>query len=349
MRKAPRIVRKRLASGELKVYTYAAQPAPPPPAAPEAIFAKLIRLYRESPEWDRLAPATKRRKHRYFRRMVDAFGWMLKEDVEDKSAKADFTAFRNSMRTTPTESDLTMDCLTAMLNWAVEEAGELDINRARKIKRLSKSGPRRAHLTWSAAQIGAIEAEFPPTLVWAFKLALFTAARQGDLCALRWDDLGGNSEVLRFTPSKTSRSSEARIALPTLEFAPLRGLLAEIPRLGPTILSTATGRPWTAGNLRRAWTAALKGSSLAGCGLHFHDLRGTFCKMAAAAGATAEQIGAVTGHSTLPARGLGAYMDKGEDLAAACYQRLQEHLFPAPKLVSGTTAGQPQTTRVISA
>jgi integrase len=275
MRKAPRIVRKRLASGEIRVYTYAAQPAPPPPAAPEAIFAKLIRLYRQSPEWDRLAPGTKRRKHRYFRRMVDAFGWMLKEDVEDKAAKADFTAFRNSMQATPTESDLTMDCLTALLNWAVEEAGELDINRARKIKRLSKSGPRRAHLTWSSAQIAAIEAQFPPTLVWAFKLALYTAARQGDLCALRWDDLGGNSQVLRFMPSKTSRSSEARIALPTLEFAPLRGLLAEIPRLGPTILTTLTGRPWTAGNLRRAWTTALNGSSLAGCGPHLHDLRET--------------------------------------------------------------------------
>jgi integrase len=347
MRKAPRIVRKRLASGELKVYTYGAQPAPPPAPAPEAIVPRLIRLYRQSPEWDGLASGTKRRKHRYFARMIDEFGWMLKADLEDKQAKADFTAFRNKLRATPTESDLTMDCLTALLNWAVD-AGELDINRARRIKRLAPSGPRRAHLTWSPAQIAALEKEFPPTLIWAAKLALYTAAREGDLCAMRWADLAGNSQVLCFMPSKTSRF-KVRLALPTLEFAPLRGLLASIPRIGPTILTTVTGKAWQPVNLRRAWTTALKESSLAGCGLHFHDLRGTFCKMAAEAGATAEQIRSVTGHGGLPARGLGAYLGLSEELAAACYRRLQEHLFPAPKLVAGQPSGQPQTTGVISA
>ena len=47
-----------------------------------------------------------------------------------------------------------------------------------------------------------------------YKLAIYTGARKGDLCLLKWSSVDLSQQIISFTPHKTSKSSRKRVMIP---------------------------------------------------------------------------------------------------------------------------------------
>ena len=47
-----------------------------------------------------------------------------------------------------------------------------------------------------------------------YKLAIYTGARKGDLCLLKWNNVDLFQQIISFTPHKTSKSSRKRVMIP---------------------------------------------------------------------------------------------------------------------------------------
>lgn len=47
-----------------------------------------------------------------------------------------------------------------------------------------------------------------------YKLAIYTGARKGDLCLLKWNSVNLSQQIISFTPHKTSKSSRKRVMIP---------------------------------------------------------------------------------------------------------------------------------------
>ena len=79
-----------------------------------------------------------------------------------------------------------------------------------------------------------------------------------------------------------------------------RSLLDSLPRRGPLIFTTATGRAWQKRYVAHHFeTARSKAAKLLPevAELHFHDTRGTAITLLAEAGASVPEVAAITGHS----------------------------------------------------
>ncbi len=75
----------------------------------------------------------------------------------------------------------------------------------------------------------------------------------------------------------------------------LRALLDKLPRIGPIILVSSDGRPWTSDGFRTSFRRACERAKIVG--LTFHDLRGTAVTRLALAGCSALEIAAIVGLS----------------------------------------------------
>jgi integrase len=126
---------------------------------------------------------------------------------------------------------------------------------------------------------------------------LYTGLRQGDLRKLPWSAYDGQAITWRITKRRKG-SAGVMVTIPCTRA--LRSLLDSLPRRGPLIFTTTTGRAWQKRYLARQFElarakAAERIPDLAE--LHFHDLRGTAITMLAEAGASVPEIAAITGHS----------------------------------------------------
>jgi integrase len=164
------------------------------------------------------------------------------------------------------------------------DRGEIDTNILDKVTRVYRSD--RSEKIWCSKDLAAFIDVAPKELAAALMLALHTGQRQGDLLRLAWSAYDGKAISLR--QSKTGRL----VTVPcTTE---LRNLLDSMKRHSVVMLTTPTGRPWTAYNFRHKWAAVTKAAGIVD--LHFHDLRGTAVTMLAEAGATVPEIATITGH-----------------------------------------------------
>lgn len=158
---------------------------------------------------------------------------------------------------------------------------------------------------WTEQERAAFEKRWPigttPRLVYA--LALWLGNRRGDVAKLRLDErftgtrigLDGREErydEFRFKQGKTGRD----LVLPVTPM--LQEVLAATNMCGPTVLTTAYGKPFSAKSLTgrmRDWTHAA--GLPQGCTLH--GLRKTLGKMLAESGATTRQIMDSLGHTDI--------------------------------------------------
>ena len=61
-----------------------------------------------------------------------------------------------------------------------------------------------------------------------YKLAIYTGARKGDLCLLKWSSVDLSQQIISFTPHKTSKSSRKRVMIPMSQV--LFDALKELPK-----------------------------------------------------------------------------------------------------------------------
>ena len=306
MRSSQRVVKKRLADGTVKTYTYARK-------AQQSRFADdtlgaLILEYKRSPEWAGLADATHRTYNVYLK--------VLEADPHTRASavtRRDILALRDAVATTRGNGAATgfIRAASALFSWAVDREW-IDNTPVTRIKSL----PGGSLPPWSASHAAHALARLSEPLRRAVVLALRTGQRRGDLVAMRWD--ADDGAVLRFRPQKTG----AEMAIPV--GPELRSELDawRRTRCTLTILDNGAGAPWVAPRLTEQLARALAKIGMAGLGIH--GVRKLMAANLADRGASTHEIAAVTGHRTLSMVALYTRSVDQEKLASSALSRLSE-------------------------
>ena len=268
-------------------------------------LSSLIRDYLQSPEFQLRAASTQTEYRRMLTRIEARFGDMPLLVLDDPRVRRHFLAWRAKVakESGPREADNRLTILSTLLSWG-RENGIIAANHVLGFKRLHKSD--RSEKIWLYEHITPFMDAASVELQRALILALHTGQRQGDLLKLRWS----NYEVghISFRQGKTGR----QVSIPCTKA--LKQMLDGLPRTSEFILTTTTGKPWTARYFKRRWAETSEKAGIVD--LHFHDLRGTAVTMLAEAGATTPQIASITGHSLKTVTGiLDHYLARTKTLA----------------------------------
>ena len=330
------VTRKRLASGEVRVYHYHRATGLRLPGTdatdPEYLtayanaesatrrrttrtLAGLIRDYTASSRFADLARSTRTDYLRHLAAIEAEHGHMSFAVLDDPAVRVHFDTFAEEIAQASgaRTSDLRMSVLSSLLTWGVKER-LLITNHALGFTRLYSND--RKDIVWTPEHIEAFMRAAPPELQRVVMMALHTGARQGDLRRLVWSNYDGTA--LRFKISKNTRKGKAVRDHVIPCTAALRAMLDNTPRTAAVILATSSGNAWSKSNLGKRWRATMREAGLAELGLHFHDLRGTTITILAEEGLSVPQIAAITGHSLeYSQRVVDAYLARTGRLAEA--------------------------------
>lgn len=275
--------------------------------------SQLIGDYSLSPEFAKRAVSTQKEYRRMLTRIEEKFGDMPITALADPRVRSDFLSWRADVAKTSggREADNRLSVVSAMLSWGIEN-GRVFHNHISGFRRLHKSD--RSDLIWLPEHVDAFMAVAPVELQRALILALHTGQRQGDLLRLSWNNYDG------FTISLRQNKGGRRVQIPCT--ATLRQMIDGLTRTAAVVLTTKTGRPWTARYFKAQWETATKAAGISD--LHFHDLRGTSVTMLSEAGCTVPQIAAITGHSLKTVTGiLDKYLSRTRELAGEAISRFE--------------------------
>ncbi|MDO4890017.1 MAG: tyrosine-type recombinase/integrase [Coriobacteriaceae bacterium] len=174
----------------------------------------------------------------------------------------------------------------------------------------------------------------------AIELALTTGMRRGEVCALRWSDLGddrtvtvrralGRGEDGYYVKEPKTASSGRTIPLTSSTFSLLRAMRADSARtlealgLGadPYILGTQEpdSKPYNPTQLGKDFAAFCK---MNGFDCTFHDLRHTFATMMIAGGTDVRTVASYLGHSSVSMT-LDIYADVDPDAKRAAVANVE--------------------------
>ena len=306
---SPKQVRKILASGEIKTYSYNRDLAPHPrDAAPTLPW--LIGEYRRSREWTRLRPRTQAHRLRYLR-LLDSVPLALPAVTRRVVIRwrDDLAADRGDQT-----ANQFVKAIRALFTWAIDRE-HIETNPVVRIRPF----PGGSWRAWTADEYARLVPQLPEPLRRVAIVARYTGQRRGDLCAVQWGQYDGR--VIRLTPEKGNR----RIVLVIPVAAALRRELDAwrvVPLPTAPILTTATGRPWNPSYLSKSFCHALRAIDPAAAKLNVHGFRKLAAATLAEMGASDAEIMSVTGHTTTAMVRLYTASASQERLAAAAIARL---------------------------
>ena len=124
-------------------------------------------------------------------------------------------------------------------------------------------------------------------------MSLTTGARQGEILGLEWRHIDFENKLAHLTETKNGRPRSIALADPVID--ELSSLHLRRNPLKPLVFAskTAFGRI----DLKKAWKEALKRAGIEDC--RAHDMRHTFCTLAAQQGASNLELATAMGHRTL--------------------------------------------------
>jgi len=325
-----KIVRRQLADGTIKEYTYRRVTKAPRIHREKGAIRQLSELYVKSPEFKRLSVKWQGARRYYLNLLEDKLEWMTIDDLNDRNCRAEFYEMRDELADTPNKADKLVDTLKSLLAWGYER-NKVDVNHALKIPHLADSGKVRNDIIWTEDHEEVVYASFPNSLVQAFRFALFSAMRQSDMCALKWENY--KDGWITYQPHKTLGTTGVKVHLPVFALPPFQELVDGLSKCSEYMLTTESGHPMEAENLRVRWRAALYRSDLKGQDLHWHDLRGTATTRLLEAGCTDAEVAAITGHSIGSGTKLGDYAARSRQLALNAYQKWALWLHSRPQVI----------------
>lgn len=333
MSDSPHIVRKRLAAGiAWYVYAWRGGPqvlrseGPQRPklttailkaiveaqerrAAPDELSLRsLIRTWRSmnpdrrsSPDWEKLAPTTKKTWGSALDRIEDKWGDVPLRVFNDPRMKAKIVQWRDSRRETPRAADIGVTVLSALLRFGMLR-GKVHINVAAGVPNLYADGDR-AEIIWTEDDVARFVEQAERigcgATADALRLAVLSGLRREDLVTLTWTQI---SDVHIF--KKARKKSQGRRHFATIPRYPeLNDLLSELHKRHrqpgvATVLVDSNGGPWTPDRLTKAInrvrddlgivhrdeeTGRLRSK-------HLHDARGTFATKLMLLGVTDQEI-----------------------------------------------------------
>lgn len=280
------VVRKRLADGTIKEYTYTRGKKSSQKSgryAPGTIGALLI-AYRQSPEW-RALKKTSQQNYNYSLRWLERLAYVPLAELKRK----EIVALRDIVngKSGPASAAVFVRVVSSLMTWAVDREW-IEYNPASHIK-TPRSGSWKA---WTEADAHKAAAVLEEPLRRVIILGMYTGQRRADLCAMKWSSYDGTA--IRLTQQKTGVS----LVLPVHP-----ALKTELDRwkretASIFILTSLTGKPWNPASLTVRMTRQRKEAELSP-NLNIHGLRKLAATLLAEAGCTTHEVAAITGHKTL--------------------------------------------------
>ncbi len=182
------------------------------------------------------------------------------------------TASRKGGQISAASVNRELSFLQRLLNWAVETK-KIERNPVAGFRKLEEGHHRERVLSPEEIRrlLAALEAPRYAEVRGIILLALFTGMRQGEILALRWDDLDEEHQVIDLLRSKgMSEGRRIRRKIPVPD--PVWGILMARSRDREWVFpSPRTGKPWV--KIRVFWENLLAEAQIEG--FRFHDLRHT--------------------------------------------------------------------------
>ncbi len=248
-----------------------------------------VTLYKASDDYKKkLADSTKRNWAPWLDRIADHFGDLrIAQFDRPEKIRPIIRQWRNKWADKPRTADYGMQVLSRVLSYAVDPLGKIASNPCEGIKRLYSGD--RSEIIWTDVDIAEFKAVASVQTGWAVDLAAHTGLRLGDLIRLTWKQIEDDAIVLR-----TGKSRQRREVIVPL-YDDLRAILASIPKVSITVLTSSERKPWTADGLKTAIQRAKVAAKWAEKDLHFHDLRGTAATRFYVAGLSVRVIAEIMG------------------------------------------------------
>jgi integrase len=247
-------------------------------------FDSICVAYYRSPEYQGLADATKTTYRGIIERFRKHHGKRRLRDLKRKHVKA----IIGDMADRPQAANNLLSILKIMLDLAVDIEMMMD-NLARGIKGFPKKTA--GFHTWTDEEIAIYEARHPlgSKARLALALLLYTAQRRSDVVRMGWQHMRGDFLFTR--QQKTGNECEIPLHPALVE------ALKSVPKSNMTFLTTSFGAPFTPAGLGNWFRDRCNEAGLKGCSAH--GLRKAASRRLAEAGATANQIIAITGHANI--------------------------------------------------
>lgn len=256
---------------------------------PSHTIAGLIRDYRLSEEWKRLAATTKKNWGPVLDRIEAKWALTPLSLWSDPRMVVKVIQWRDGAAATPRSADYRVGVLRSLLEWG-RLRGRVTVNVAAKIPQLYEGGDR-AEIIWTNEDREAFAAVANQAVTDALELACLTGLRLSDLAGLKWAEVGDKA-IIR-TALKKSRKRRRKAVVPITPS--LRRHLDQLrsrARGVETVLTTSAGRSWSADGLgKRVGEARTRAGIVHDDGRpkHLHDCRGTFATVLILAGLTDQE------------------------------------------------------------
>ena len=281
--------------------------------APEGRLLALTQAYQQSQDFLGLRERTRADYVKLIAKIEQRFGDAPNKALADPRTRGIFLDWRDELALkSKRQADYAWTVLARVLSWA-KDRGKITVNPCERGGRVYHGT--RVDFVWSVEDEAAFLAIAPPQLHLPLLLALWTGQRQGDLLRLPWSAYDGTH--IRLKQSKTGE----RVVIPV--GAPLKAALDATPKLGPIIVVSTIGRPWTSEGFRAQFGVWRKKAGIEG--LTFNDLRGTAVTRLALVGCTEPEIAAITGHSLRDVRSIldAHYLHRDPELARRAITKLE--------------------------
>lgn len=302
-----KIVRRTLADGSIKEYSYEPKKREPTPRTVGA----LVLAYQKSSDFKKKRPNTQKTYLRAMGHILDEYRDVALSALKRRHVRA----LHDKFEATPALANQVKDVFAILLQFAIE-LEYITSNPAARIKPFQQGEHRR----WTNAEISFALARVPEHIRRALVLLLFTGQRAGDVARMAWSDFDGSA--IRVTQEKTG----ARLWVPchaTLK-AELESWQQEKTKT-TTLLANLEGRPFASGQqFSSAVSHALRAyPELDGC--RAHGLRKSAAALLAEAGCSTLEIAAITGHATL--KELERYTREADQLtrATSAIRKLEDY------------------------
>lgn len=286
--------------------------APKQSRKPPGSLGAMIEAFRRSPEFTQLAPKTQRDYSKALERLE-----ILLDFPAAAIKRSDIVKLRNKAQIASgaRAADLFISVASRAFGIGLD-LGFVDLNPAREIKRIAQS---ESYQPWPVEARAAFETSNPPLhLMTAYRIGLWTALRIGDVVRLGRQHDDGAGFTLR--PSKTRKSSGVEIYIPA--YSELRTHIETLPAGHLLFVTRGDGTPLRADTLSKEFRAWLKTIGIDG--LHFHGLRHTTGTALAERGASAHEIMAILGHTTLQMAERYTKRAQQRQLAKSGMQKLED-------------------------
>jgi integrase len=253
-------------------------------------FEALVLAYYESSRFKRLSPKAQRDYRSIFGRFVREHGHRRVKDLR----RAHVERFVGAMSDRPGASQTYLKRLRSLLKFAIA-LGWIDTNPTSGVEAFKVGS---IH-TWSDEEIARFEARWPsgtPERL-ALDLLLYTGQRSGDVRKMVWGDIGPTGSIIRVVQQKTG----AKLSIPIHRDLAHELAIQDVRHrleAGHPILFARPGKAWSDAGFRQWLRTAFDAAGLPErC--KPHGLRKAAARRLAEAGCTANQIMAITGHTTM--------------------------------------------------